>query len=631
VRRALAALSFLAVLATLAAGSSSAAEPRLSLTELGGAQFPERAYILSLPDARSVTARNLRILENGEPVSDLEVVPATALGSEEFALAILIDASKSMNGEPIQRAMEAARVFAAKRKPSQQLAAVVFNADTKVILPFTTDGAAIDAALAETPEVVYYTRMYDALQETIDLLKREQIRSASIVVLSDGQELDSRSSLDAAVAKAREAHVRIFTVGLQARFFDPTTLQGLADRTGGFYVEAKSPKQLETIFGQLGSRLANEFVVRYRSLALPDRRIEVKASIPGIGGAAEAGYLAPALPGLPAEPKSAPYEPSPFAAFWESSLVMIVFALIAAGLIGTGVAAMARTRQNSLRNRVAQFVSLTTAGQTSAHPGLSTRMLGSAERSLSGSKWWNRFKEELEIAEIDTPPVHLAMGTLIGTLFVLWLGYVLGGFLFALPALFVPFVVRAVISRRLRRKRSRFLEQLPDNLQVLASALRAGHSLVGALSVVVNDAPEPSKSEFRRAIADEQLGVSLEDALTTVAHRMACRDLEQVALVAALGRDTGGNTAEVLDRLTETIRDRFELRRLVSSLTAQGRLSRWVVTGLPVGLLVVISAINPDYMRPLYTEPLGQFLLVVSGVMVMSGSLVIKRIVNIKV
>jgi tight adherence protein B len=214
----------------------------------------------------------------------------------------------------------------------------------------------------------------------------------------------------------------------------------------------------------------------------------------------------------------------------------------------------------------------------------------------------------------------------------MWLAFAVGGsVLFAPVGLLVPVFARLAVKRKLERQRSLFAEQLPDNLQVLASALRAGHSLVGALSVVVDDCPEPSKAEFQRVIADEQLGVSLDEAFGVVVRRMANRDLEQVALVAALQRDTGGNTAEVLDRVTDTVRERFELRRMVKTLTAQGRMSRWVVTALPIGLLLFITAISPAYMRPLYEEPLGRVFLVVAAVMLLAGSLVIKKIVDIKV
>jgi tight adherence protein B len=220
----------------------------------------------------------------------------------------------------------------------------------------------------------------------------------------------------------------------------------------------------------------------------------------------------------------------------------------------------------------------------------------------------------------------------LGTVVAMWIVYLIGGsILFAPLALIVPLVVHSAIQRRLERQRRLFADQLPDNLQVLSSALRAGHSLVGALSVVVDDCAEPSRAEFQRVVADEQLGVPLEEALGVVARRMESIDVGQVALVSALQRETGGNTAEVLDRVAENVRGRFELRRLVKTLTAQGRMSRWIVSFLPVGLLVLITLINPEYMEPLYANTVGRVLLAAAAVMVVAGSLVIRRIVNIKV
>jgi tight adherence protein B len=125
--------------------------------------------------------------------------------------------------------------------------------------------------------------------------------------------------------------------------------------------------------------------------------------------------------------------------------------------------------------------------------------------------------------------------------------------------------------------------------------------------------------------------VPLEHALEVVVQRMKSRELEQVALVAALQRETGGNTAEVLDRVTDTIRERMELRRLVRTLTTQGRMSRWIVSILPVALLVLISLLNPGYMHVMYERTAGRVLLGFAAVMIVSGSLVIRRIINIKV
>jgi tight adherence protein B len=260
-------------------------------------------------------------------------------------------------------------------------------------------------------------------------------------------------------------------------------------------------------------------------------------------------------------------------------------------------------------------------------------MFEGTETMLRGSSHWQKFKWELQIAKVTMPPEQIAVLTAIGTLLALLLiNYVLGSLLVAIViAAAIPLGVRSLLKRQLAKQRKLFSEQLPDKLQVLASALRAGHSFIGALSVVVNDAPEPARSEFQRVVADEQLGVPIDQALHVVSERMESRELEQVALVAALQRETGGNTAEVLDRVTDTIRERFELRRTVQTLTAQGRMSRWVLTALPLVLLLVITVISPGYMDIMYHTSAGKVLMVLGAISVTAGSLVIKRIVNIKV
>jgi tight adherence protein B len=174
--------------------------------------------------------------------------------------------------------------------------------------------------------------------------------------------------------------------------------------------------------------------------------------------------------------------------------------------------------------------------------------------------------------------------------------------------------------------RKSFTEQLPDNLDVLAGAMRTGHSTMGALSVMVDSGAEPSQSEFRRVLQDEQLGVPLDDALMVMARRMQSYDAEQIALVMRLQREAGGNTAEVLDRVAEVIRGRMELRRLVDVLTAQARISRWVLTSLPIFVLVALVFSSGDYLDPMLNSLIGKIALGVGAIMVLIGSLWIKQI-----
>jgi tight adherence protein B len=461
-----------------------------------------------------------------------------------------------------------------------------------------------------------------------ELIRTAKMTAGSIVVLTDGVDTGSATTLEQAAAAAERAHARVFTIGLRSRVFKPSALKTIASEGNGVYAEASSAEDLVTIYDRLGAQLANEHLIRYRSLAGPGQSIEVEVIVDGAEVSATSSYTTPSLP----TKASPPYHPSVGTTLWRSPLTMIVASLVIGLLLVGGILALLNPRKSTLRKRMGGFVSLEAPEeQTRRRTLLTEKVMAGAEKSLERTRWWSRFKEEIEIAEIRTSPVQIVVVTAAVTVTLMWLLYMIGGLLFAPLALFLPFIVRRFIKRKLSRRRGLFSEQLPDNLQVLASALRAGHSFVGALSVVVDDSPSPSREEFRRVIADEQLGVPLQDALDEVARRMDNRDLEQVSVVAALQRETGGNTAEVLDRVTDTVRERFELRRLVKTLTAQGRMSRWIVSALPIVLLGAITLINPSYMEPLYAESMGRILLVVAGLFVFLGSVVIGRIVNIKV
>src|SRR6185437_9955817 len=190
---------------------------------------------------------------------------------------------------------------------------------------------------------------------------------------------------------------------------------------------------------------------------------------------------------------------------------------------------------------------------------------------------------------------------------------------------------REWVIRTLKRRRNRFAEQLPDALQVVGSALRSGHSFAGALAVVVESASEPMKIEMQRVVADEQLGVPIQNSLGVVAERMASRDIEQLALVSQLQREAGGNAAEVVDRVAETVRERFDLKRMIQTLTMQGRMSRWIVSALPVAIILALQVENPHYLHPLFASTGGKIVFGLAAAWAVAGSYVIKRIVEIEV
>jgi len=617
-----------AAVAVFAASPAPAAEG-FGVVEAGGATFPERAVVVTLPADARLMRSDVAVRENGERVTDLRVTSVSAAHENDFAVVLAIDTSNSMRGKPIQDAMLAARAFAARRVFNQKLAVVTFDGSVRVRLPLTGDPRRISAALAAQPHLSQGTRVFDGVDAAVRVLAAAKVASGAVVVLSDGADTGSTVKSWQAALAARDAHVRVFAVGLRSKQFDGRPLESLATSGGGTYTEADTSGELLAIYEELGSRLSNQYLLRYRSLAGPDERVRVVVAVAG-AGTATTGYRTPALDLTP----NPPYHESFEQRFWASPISMLLAVLMSTLLIVGALTALVRRRNPTLRRRMAEFVSVATSGGSSGadRTSITAHVFRGAERSLARMSWWPRFKEELDVAKIRVPAAQIVVGTIVGTVVAMWLlAFISGSTIFAVLGLGVPIVVRGFLKAKLTRVRNVFAEQLADNLQVCASALRAGHSLMGALSVVVEDSAEPSRSEFRRVVADEQLGVPLEDALGVVVRRMANRELEQVALVASLQRESGGNAAEVLEKVTDTIRDRSELRRLVKGLTAQGRMSRWVLTLLPVGLVVVISLLNPDYIAPLFEETLGRVMLVTAAVMVVTGSLVIKRIVDIKV
>ena len=613
----------IALAATLVAAAAvvqaAAAAPPVQLIPTGTAVWPDRGFVVSLRSGQRIQGSRFSVLENGRPVLDARVVPASAVRGS-FGAMLVIDTSNSMRGAPIRGAMDAARAFAARRNVNQRLSLLAFNSSNELVLPFTRSQRKIEKTLKGVPGLASGTHIYDAVGQAITLIRAARYQTGAVVLLSDGADTGSSLGLVQVTELAQSAHVRVFTVGLHSKTFRPAALKQLAAVTGGSFSQAATPADLAAIYTGLGLKLSNQYLVRYRSLIEPGRPVHVSVSIAGIGRA-RAAYATPApVPISLKQPLGNK--------IWQSWIMLLVMCVLVAGLIGFALFVTLRPTGTTVRARLSEFV--TTAGKDARDP-LPSRIFEGTEQSLEQTRWWQALKEILNLAEVKIPPVQLIVGTIVLTLFVMWFMATFVSGPLALIGLGVPFFVRGLILYRVEKRRRAFGDQLPDNLDVVASGLRAGHSLVGGLALVVKDAAEPSRSEFQRVVQDEQLGVPLEDALAVVARRMKSRDVEQVALVSSLQRETGSNSAEVLDRVIEGIRERAALRRLVRGLTAQGRLSRWIVTFLPVGLLLVVSLLNPAYMKPLFTHTSGRLMLTVGVIMIVSGSLVIKKIVDIKV
>lgn len=184
---------------------------------------------------------------------------------------------------------------------------------------------------------------------------------------------------------------------------------------------------------------------------------------------------------------------------------------------------------------------------------------------------------------------------------------------------------------RRRRRFRKFAAQLPDALELVARALRAGHSLASGFHLVGEEVTDPLGKEFGRVFEEQNLGVSMETALTSLTERIPNLDLKFFATAVILQRETGGDLAEILDKIGYLIRERFKIWGQVQALTGEGRLSGIVLLALPPVLFLAVYRLNPDYVSVLFTDPLGRKMLLVAAVLQVLGALVIRKIVNIRV
>ncbi len=192
----------------------------------------------------------------------------------------------------------------------------------------------------------------------------------------------------------------------------------------------------------------------------------------------------------------------------------------------------------------------------------------------------------------------------------------------------LPFVW---LSFRRNQRIKKFAVQLPDALELVARALRAGHSLAAGFNLVQDEMPAPIGREFGRVFEEQNLGIPLEDALQGMTDRVPNLDLRFFATAVILQRQTGGDLAEILDKIGSLIRERFKIWGQVQALTGEGRLSGVVLLALPPLLFLAVYRLNRDYVMMLFTDEMGKKMLLGAVVMQLLGALVIRKIVNIKV
>jgi tight adherence protein B len=618
-KRLVAVAAAAALLAPLAAQASV----RVRAVDASGYPHVRVTVVTSKPSAKPPT-----LVEGGQVAPGLQ---AENLGRAK-SVVLAIDRSQSMKGKPLQQAVAAARGFVAAKPGVDRIAISTFATKAIMLTGFSSSTIDADSALRgiDSVDSKQGTKLYDDVVMAADALRHEQYEGRVIIVVTDGNETRSSARLKDVVAAAHKAHAAIYVVAIESSLFTPAPLKHMAAATGGRYYGTSSGAALKSIYATIASELKRTWRLEYVTAAQPGESYPLRVSVAGqgfdsrrlvvpkgAGGSSGGGFLLPS------------------AAFglWGPVAIALAVALIV--LLGATLTLASRPGER-LRSKLAPHVGRAAPRRAKRTKRERLEMLGglfrATENAFGQTRQWIKIQALLERADVPLKTVeflYLALGCAFGvsivsalagmSSIVILICLLLGGL--------APF---GVVMMMARKRLNAFENQLPDLLLSLAASLKAGHSFRSGLQAIVDDGMEPASKELKRVLTETRLGRPMDDALGEMADRINSKNLSFIVTAVNVQTQVGGSLAGLFDMVADTVRQRQQFQRKIKGLTAMGRMSAYVLCGLPFLMAGAIWALNPGYMDPLFHTSAGHKLVIFGLTMMAIGSLILKKIVSFK-
>lgn len=637
---ALVAAVVLATAALVSVGSAWGADPvgvrirQTSLAKDGNVQL-----VVSIAGAPQgvLPASSFRVAEEGIDVEGLQVAPLIESKFQPIAVALVMDVSGSTKGKPIADAKQAAKQFLSQLPEEVQVAVVAFASKAEVRQGFTTDREAL-ASTIDSLQPAGETALNDGVVLAASLLGAVPEAQHNMVIFSDGGDTVSESTLEQAVAAALSASAPVTSVGLVTPESDQAALDSLATQTEGTSLPVTESQRLSEAFTRIAKEIASQYVLTYTGTRLePDELdLTVHVSIDGALASDTVVALNPREPAPKPTPSLAAIAPpaEPLLGPWGLALGAgaIFLAVLLVGSITLRPAGITAVKVLT-RGMKPYNEPVAETSSTFVTSGLAKRAVDLVEAFpkpkgyedklqllLDRSNWPLRASEFLVLQALAAFGGLLVGFGLFGRA---WMGVLLG-----VVGVFVP---RAILTQRIEARASAFLAQLPDTLQLLSGSLQVGHGLMQAINTVSKEAGPPASVEFSRVLAESRLGMPLEDSLENMADRIWSEDFRWVVLAINIQKQVGGNLSALLATVGKTLREREQLRRQAKVLSAEGRLSAWILTLLPFVIAVYLALVNPEYVGSLLITGAGRVMVVGALIAMGVGIAWMRRIVKVEV
>lgn len=550
---------------------------------------------------------------------------------ETVDVVLVVDTSGSMKGGPLDAAKGAVTRFIGGMRPGDRIALVAFGDTPAVVVPLTGDHTRVLSA-AEALGARGETALYDALTAAAAVAAGGTKGRTNIVLLSDGGDTVSSTTLDTAYAALRRAGAPVFAVALRSPEYDGRALSVVASRTGGRFASVADARKLADSFGGFAKEIRSVARVTFTSADPNTKDLDIDVTVRAAGQDLTVAATTPNprfdVAGLSASDSTLTEAQPPVAAL----VLALVSAMACVGLAAYGGGTALARRRSSLK-QVSLYSQTVSADAAPNDPDSLTARVTEAVDVIAARRGLNRvIQERLDRGGIamrsgEFIALHLSGVVIVGALAGLAGGLAAGAIAVVVGAI-VPILL---LDQAVRSRTHRFDEQLPDALGLIAGSLRAGYGLLQAVALVTEEMLPPASDEFRRLQTQARLGLPLESALDQMADRVDSEDFRWTVSAITIQREVGGNLAEVLDIVASTIREREALRRQVAGLTAEGRLSAAILLVLPFLEAAGLMLINPTYFLAMFGTPIGWALAGAAVVLMAVGALWMRTIVAIEV
>ena len=633
-------LAVVAFMSMTSAGMASAQDPiTLEVRQVDATDTGQVKVVFSYSGERE-NVGDLVVRQAGKVVDASEAVPLE--DQQALGIVLLIDASGSMEENAlIERVKEAARTFVAQKAVTDQISVVSFNSAVRVEQDFTADKDLLTSAIdkiALGPATV----LYDGIVRSAELFGDRDLQR-NVVVFSDGGDSGSIAKASEALGALEGSNAALFAIGVANPGFE--SLATIARETGGTSGVASDADSVDSVFAGVQSTLRKQYVVDF---AATDTRgvVPITLTIGSTQTSAEyvSGSLEAGSSGLRPQVVAAPGGP----AFLRGQLGLtlgIGLAVIAGVLVIYALGNIFFSGDKSLTDVLLpyseNYVASADDGDADDDLGKQSSLVSTPvlQRAVDATGRLAQRRGVLSLVETRLEHANLplrapeALFFYGASLVIFGIGAValVGVFGGLFMLVFLALAPVGVVSLLASRRRKAFNSQLPDTLQLLASTLRAGFSLMQGIEAVSQEVAEPMGRELRRVVTEARLGRPLEEALDAVAERTDSVDFGWATMAIRIQREVGGNLSELLVTVGETMTERERLRRDVNSLVAEGKMSAYVLGALPFGLGFFIWISNPGYLSPLFEEKVGNIMLAAAFVWMLFGFFWMKKIIEIDI